>query len=308
MDNRITVIGSSNVDFIMKVPHLPAAGETVTGGEYVQVFGGKGANTATAASRAGGQVTFMTCLGVDHFGRQMVENFRADRIDTSSIQFLDDQPCGTALIMVDSNGENCISVAAGANGALSVNMVQDIEALISESPLVLLQMEIPISTNEEVLRLADKHGAAVLLNYAPVLEEPLELNSRITYLVINELEASALSGHPVSSQLEASAAAEALRSRGPQNVLITLGGDGVVAATDQGMVHVQVFEVEPVDTTAAGDTFCGCLGAAIVEGLALPAAMRQASAAAAICVTRVGAQPSIPDRDEIEAFLALSQV
>jgi ribokinase len=249
----------------------------------------------------------MTCLGDDHFGHQMVKNFRADRMDTSSIRFLDDQPCGTALIMVDSNGENCISVAAGANGALSVDMVQDIEAVISESSLVMLQMEIPISANEEVLRIAEEHGRPVLLNYAPVLEGILELDSRIAFLVINELEASTLSGHPVSNQPEASAAAEALRSRGPKNVLITLGGDGVVAATDQGLVHVQAFEVEPVDTTAAGDTFCGCLGAAIVEGLALPVAMRQASAAAAICVTRVGAQPSIPDRDEMEAFLALSQ-
>jgi ribokinase len=304
MVKRITVIGSSNVDFIMKLPHLPSAGETVTGGEYVQVFGGKGANTATAAARAGGQVTFMTCLGEDHFGRQMVENFQADQMDTSKVQFIDAAPSGTALIMVDSSGENCISVAAGANGALSVDMVNSLEDIIAESGLVLLQMEIPISSNKEVLRLAEKHGTPVLLNYAPVVEEPLELDSRITYLIVNELEATALSGYPISNQPEASIAAEALRLKGPQNVLVTLGREGAVAATEQGMVHVQAFEVEPVDTTAAGDTFCGALGTAIVEGLTLPEAMRQASAAAALCVTRVGAQPSIPHSNEIEDFLA----
>ena len=307
MNKRITVIGSSNVDFIINIPRLPSAGATVTGGDYVQVFGGKGANTATAAARVGGQVTFISCLGEDHFGRQMVENFQANQIDTSGIQFLDDQPCGTALIMVDSNGENCIAVAAGANRSLSVEMVKSLEDLISKSCLILLQMEIPISSNEEVLRLAEEHGTPVLLNYAPVLEEPLELDSRITYLVVNEVEASALSNFPISNQIEASAAAEALRSRGPQNVIVTLGGDGAVAATDQGMVHVLAFEVEPVDTTAAGDTFCGSLAAAIVGGLTLPQAMRQASAAAALCVTRGGAQPSIPHYDEILAFLAAYQ-
>lgn len=307
MDKRITVIGSSNVDLIMKVPRLPSAGETVTGGEYIQVFGGKGANTATAAARAGGQVTFICCLGKDHFGKQMVENFQADQMDTSGIQFMDDQPCGTALVMIGANGENCISVAAGANGALSIEMVKSLEDLISESCLVLLQMEIPVTTNVEVLRLAEKHGTPVLLNYAPVLEELIELDRKISFLVVNEVEAAALSGVPINSQPEASMVAEALRRRGPQNVIITLGGDGAIAATDQGMVHVQAFDVNPVDTTAAGDTFCGSLGAAIVEGLPLPEAMRQASAASAICVTHIGAQPSIPRRNEINAFLAATQ-
>jgi len=300
---RVTVVGSANVDMIMKVDRLPVPGETVTGGEFMQVFGGKGANTAVAAARAGGAVSFVACVGDDHYGHRMIENFRADGIDTSAVELLRGSPCGSALIMVDAHGENYIGVAPGTNFDLTPERVRECEAAIAGAEVVLLQMEIPIDTNREVIRLAHANGARVILNYAPAQNTGLELSSELTGLIVNEVEAEALSGCRAGTADEAEVAARELLSRGLAFVIVTLGSQGALAVTRDGADRIPAFPVTPVDTTAAGDTFCGALGVALAEGRKLSDAIRFANAAGALAVTAMGAQPSIPRRDRIEKLL-----
>ncbi len=301
---RIAVIGSANVDFIMKVAKLPAIGETVTEGEYMQTFGGKGANTAVAATRAGGNVGFLACLGDEHFGREMVDNFRGDGMDTSPIRLLAGESSGTALVMFDAAGDNYLTVAPGTNFSLTPAVVAENETLIADAEIVLLQMEIPVESNREVLRLAEKHGTRVMLNYAPVRAESLALSAAVTGLLVNEIEASALSGRHVHDADEAVDAARELLAKGPEFVVVTLGRAGAAVISGAGSQVVPGCPVKPVDTTAAGDTFSGALGVALAEGRELPEAVGFANAAAALSVTRMGAQPSIPRREEIDAFLS----
>ncbi|MDP6526821.1 MAG: PfkB family carbohydrate kinase, partial [Kiritimatiellia bacterium] len=189
-NNFITVIGSANVDLIMKVPQLPAHGETVLGGEFTKVYGGKGANTAVAAARAGGLVSFVACLGADHDGLAMKKNYEEDGIDASLIQLVDGESCGTALIMFDATAENFIGVASGANGLLTPEMVRRCTEQIARSDYVLLQMEIPIESIEEVLNIATDCSTTVILNYAPVGQAELEVTEKIAGLIVNEVEAS----------------------------------------------------------------------------------------------------------------------
>jgi ribokinase len=308
----ITVIGSSNVDMIMRLPHLPAVGETVTEGEFLQTYGGKGANQAVAAARAGGGatvVTFVTGVGGagDLFAPKVLENFRADGIDVSRVLEGEGQPCGSALVMFDGNGDNYLAVAPGANFAITPAYIDaHCGDLLKESAMLVLQMEIPAETVAHVLRKAREYGTPTLFNYAPARalgEVPID--GAITGLVVNENEAAALVGSPVVTAEDARTAAEALLARGPSFVAVTLGADGAFLADQGGLrEYVPSFPVTPVDTTAAGDTFCGALAVALVEGCPLPEAARFASAASALSVTRMGAQPSVPRRGEIDAFLA----
>jgi len=305
---RITVVGSSNVDMIMRLPRLPGAGETVTEGEFSRVFGGKGANQAVAAARAGGRVSFVTAVGAEDPGPALLAAYAADGIDTeASLVAPAGVPTGTALILVDSvAGENSIAVAPGANFQLSPEHIDaHCDALLRDSTLLVLQMEIPAPTVAHVLRRAGEFDTPVLLNYAPARalgEVPLD--GRVTLLVVNEHEAAALAGVPVGGVGEARAAAEVLLRDGPANVIVTLGPDGSLLVGRDGLrEHVPSFPITPVDTTAAGDTFCGALAVALVEGATLPDAARFASAAGALSVTRPGAQPSIPRRAEIDTFL-----
>ncbi len=297
------IIGSANVDFIMRVGHLPGRGETVTASEFAQTFGGKGANQAVAAARAGGRTQFIACLGNDPYAPLMLENFRRDGLDVSSILHSSEHPSGSALIMIEEGGMNYLTVSAGSNGALTPEHIRECRPLITSAGLILLQMEIPVETNMEVLAIAHEAGVPVMLNYAPArLIEPALL-TQLDTLIVNETEARELAGILPRDLDTAQKAAEALSVLGPKRVILTMGEAGAWCQDGSDRFHSPAFAVKPVDSTAAGDTFCGALGVAMLEGLSLREAVRFASAAAALSVTRLGAQPSIPSRSEIEKMI-----
>lgn len=301
---EIVVVGSSNVDFVMKVDQLPERGETVSGGAFLQAFGGKGANQAVAAARAGGFVRFLSGVGDDHLGETMRQNFAHEGIDVSGVLSMPGTTSGTALIVVDHRGENYIAVSPGANHHLEPRHIRELREHFLGADQVVLQLEIPLDTVESALQLAQEAGVPTLLNFAPARSSEFVIDDRVTTLVVNEVECEVLSGMPVKSLGQALVAAESLRDRGPRWVVVTLGSDGVLAATPEGVLRLPAFDVVPVDTTAAGDTFCGALAVALSERFDTESALMFACAAAAISVTRVGAQPSIPTREEIDRFLA----
>ncbi|MCU0873029.1 MAG: ribokinase [Pirellulaceae bacterium] len=303
MSATIVVVGSSNVDFIMKMPHLPQRGETVTDAIFLQTFGGKGANQAVAAARAGGDAHFVNCVGDDHYGAAIVENLQAAGVHTELTFTAADVASGTALVMVGDRGDNYLSVAPGANYRLTRDHIDRARGLISDAAMIVLQCEVLMETLEYVIELAAEQQRPILLNLAPARTLSEASLRNVTYLVVNESEAEFLCGFPVDSLPCAAQAAETLRTRGPRAVLITMGSQGMCVACGGPPTHVPAFRVTAVDATAAGDVFCGALAVALVEHQPLEQAVRFASAAAAICVTRLGAQPSIPSRHEIERFL-----
>jgi ribokinase len=303
VSGTIAVVGSSNVDLVMKVPRLPRVGETVTGGEFAQIFGGKGANQAVGAARAGGSVAFVGCVGDDAYGAQVVGNLKADGIDTAFVFEERGIASGTALIMGGVEGRNCIAVAPGANGRLTPGHVERAREALERAAIVVTQCEIPAEALDHVVDLAARLGKPVLLNLAParpVAEATLE---RLACLAVNETEAEFLTGQAVATDAQVEAAARALQARGPKTVVLTLGPRGAFVAGEEVRALVPGFAVEAVDTTAAGDVHCGALAVALVEGRPLLEAVRFANAAAALSVTKLGAQPSAPRRAEIEALL-----
>jgi ribokinase len=304
MAGRVAVVGSSNIDLIMKMERLPRPGETVTEAEFAQVFGGKGANQAVAAARAGGDVAFVGCVGDDAYGRQVIDKLRADGIDTRHVFQEEGVASGTALIMIDAHGENCISVAPGANYRLTPGHVDQARGVIEEASIVVAQCEILPETLEHLIDLGARLGKLVLLNLAPARPLGEASLARLGALAVNETEAEFLTGQPVRTDAEVEAAAEALLARGPKIVLVTLGARGAWVAVEGHQELVPGFTVEPVDTTAAGDVHCGALAVALVEGQALLEAVAFANGAAALSVTKLGAQPSTPARGEIDALLA----
>lgn len=307
MKNKIVVIGSSNIDFIMKMDHLPGVGETVTDAVFMKVYGGKGANQAVGAARAGGNVTFVTCTGDDDIATGMIEQYRKDGIDTSHIIREKGIATGTALIMIGEQGANYISVAPGANYRLSRDYTNKIEDVIASAGTVLLQYEILHDTIRHVLELCRKHGRQVIWNFAPARDFDRSLLPLVSILVVNESEASMLTGINAESEESVAKAADVLMSLGCGSVIITLGARGsyICCAGEKGMVSA--FRAEAVDTTAAGDIYCGTLAVALSEGKTLAEAVRFASAAAAISVTRLGAQPSAPWRKEIDEFININK-
>ncbi len=306
MAGPIVVVGSSNVDLIMKMSRLPRRGETVTDAVFLQTFGGKGANQAVAAARAGGRVAMVNCVGDDRYGAAIRENLEQAGIDIDYVFTERSVASGTALVMIGAEGDNYLSVAPGANYRLTPAHIDRCRTLIDQAELIVLQCEIPVDTLEYVIQLAAAARRPMMLNLAPARAIPESCLARLAYLVVNESEAEFLCGRPADSLASAAEAARALQARGPKVVLVTLGVQGVCACAGPSTTHVPAFQVEAVDTTAAGDVFCGALAASLVEGKPLEAGLRFASAAAAIAVTRLGAQPSIPRREEIEGFLAQS--
>lgn len=305
MPSQILVIGSSNTDMVVKANKLPAPGETVIGGTFLMNPGGKGANQAVAAARlvdtsAGGSVTFVAKVGNDIFGRQAISGFEREGIDTQYVLTDTDNPSGVALINVDASGENCITVAPGANANLQSTETQS--ALQSAPPdaFVLLQLEIPLATVEYVIREAAQRGVRVILNPAPAQTLPNDLFPNLYLITPNETEAELLTGIRVTNLATAEHAARKLRDMGVSNVVITLGSKGayLYSSDNQGQL-IETAPVKAVDTTAAGDCFNGALTVALSENQTLPDAVAFACKAASISVTRMGAQASVPYRREL---------
>jgi ribokinase len=300
---RVVVIGSSNTDMVVKAARIPQPGETVLGGEFVMVPGGKGANQAVAAARLGAEVTLVARLGDDLFAEASLRNFREAGIRTEAVIHDPATASGVALILVDESGENAIAVAPGANAQLTPADVDRAEAAIRAADVVVLQLEVPLPTVLHALRLAKRHGRTVILNPAPAAPVPDEALALADFLTPNETEAEMLLGGGAAGLGGIAATAAALRAKGAGTVIVTLGREGAFVVGPNGSFHVAGRHVEAVDTTAAGDAFTGALACALGEGQKLAAALAFATAAAALSVTRIGAQSSLPDRAEVEAFL-----
>ena len=282
---RIVVVGSINVDLV--------------------VPGGKGANQAVAAARAGGRTTFVARVGDDSMGHAAINAFRAEGIETDFITITPHGPTGVALILVDASGENSIAVAGGANDRLCTDDIERARPAIEAADVILLQLEVPLEAVAHAVTIAKAAGTRVILNPAPARPLTAALLARVDILTPNETEAESLASQgPALSAAEADALAGTLLGLGPRAVVVTRGAAGALVATAEDRTHVAAFPVEPRDTVAAGDVFNGCLAVMLAEGLDLVAATRFAAAAAAISVTREGAQTSAPHRGEIDAFLA----
>lgn len=304
MNEKIVVIGSSNVDLIMQVPKFPRAGETVSGGIFTQTLGGKGANQAVAAAIVGGNVSFVSCLGTDRFAELFMEQFENYGIDTNSVFQESGVATGTAIILVDQSGENSIALAPGANFRLSERHIKKAQKAMKEADVILLQGELHPKILRYILKWTASHGKQVLLNLAPAQHLEKEYMQDVACLVVNEVEAQTLLNRNVQSLEEVQAAAEELSTWIKGGVIISLGERGSYVITDEIKELVPAHQVKVVDTTAAGDVFCGSLATALVEGKTVYDAIRFASAAAAVAVTRLGAQASVPTREEIEEMLA----
>lgn len=300
---KILVIGSTNMDIIAMMDHLPVPGETVGNGKLARAHGGKGANQAVAAARAGGAVRFITCIGEDDDGKKMIDGFQKDGINTEGVVVIPGVATGTALIFVDSNGENCIAVAPGANDHLSKGIIDRAEEAIKEADLILLQLEIPYDTIQHICKLAARHQKRVILNPAPARGLDEDVLGSLEYLVLNETEAEILVGQKVrENNLED--VCRAISDMGPEHIILTMGSKGSYVFDGRVQQMVESFQVKAVDSTAAGDTFCGAFAVSILSGdHDIISAVRFANAAGALSVTRQGAQTSIPVAKEIKEFL-----
>jgi ribokinase len=296
---KIVVVGSTNMDMVVKTSHIPAHGETVLGGAFFMNPGGKGANQAVAVARLGGNVLFVSKIGNDIFGKQSAQLFAAEGIDTSSILRDEALPSGVALITVDASGENSIVVAPGANANLLPADVEGALSEISTAGIILLQLEIPLATVQYVAGYAAARSIRVILNPAPAAVLPAEFLSHIDTITPNATEASMIAGIKVSDIETAKQAAVRIRELGVGNVVITMGSNGALVLEGAVFTHVPAPKVQAVDTTAAGDVFNGALAVALSEHKSLPDAVRFACEAAALSVTRLGAQSSIPYRKEL---------
>lgn len=299
--DKILVIGSSNTDLITTVKRLPGAGETIQGKFFFQAMGGKGANQALAAHRSGGNVSFITCLGSDSNGKNTLQYYKEEGLDVSSALIVDHVPSGTAVILVNDEGENCIVVTPGANHELSAEYIHTLEKAIAAARYVVLQMEIPLATVTKVCELAKKHDTQVVLNVAPAVEISKSLIEMSDILVLNESEIEIVSGSKIEEEGEHKII-DTLLSQGAKTVILTLGSKGCIVKSKDTNQHIPAFQVKAVDTTAAGDTFCGSLVARLSKGDSMIEAVKFATTAAAICVTRLGAQPSIPTEQEVYDF------
>ncbi|MEH7130228.1 ribokinase [Neobacillus drentensis] len=303
--SKVVVVGSYVVDLMSRTPHLPKPGETVLGGPFQMGPGGKGGNQATAAARSGSEVTFVTKLGDDVFGREALKHFTKEDVNIEYIKVTPDQSTGAALIEVDEEGENSIVVALGACGTISEAEVEEAEEKIKEADIVLLQLETSIEAVVTTVKLARIHGVPVILNPAPYQEFPKEILKNVAYITPNETEAFELTGIEVTDEGTALTAAQMIHDLGVDSVIITLGGKGAFLYTggDKGEL-IPSFTVEAVDTTGAGDAFNGGFAHAISNGYSLKDAMKFANAVAALSVTKIGTAPAMPYKNEVEALLA----
>ncbi len=297
--NKILVIGSANTDMVVQSPHLPKPGETILGGEFLMNPGGKGANQAVAASRLGGDISFIAKIGDDMFGKNYIDILQKEGLNTNSIINDPDKPSGIALINVDKKGENSIVVAPGSNNNLLNADIDRYNALIDEAGIILLQLEIPLETVIYIAEKATAKGKKVILNPAPAQQLPEKLLSSLYLITPNESEASLLTGINVHDNESAKQAGIALREKGVNIVIMTMGNKGAYILSEQHNGIVPGLKVDATDTTAAGDVFNGALTVALSEDKNLEEAVNFANKAASISVTRMGAQQSAPFRKEL---------
>ena len=299
----IVVVGSSNIDLVAKAPRIPVTGETLTGTDFFMVPGGKGANQAVAAAKLGAEVIFVARLGKDVFGGKSLENFKTVGINTKHIVQLEGVPSGIAIIAIDDNGKNIIIVVPGANGKLMPADIDKAKSDIQKAAVVLCQLEIPLETVEHTARLAHKNKVPFILDPAPARPLSDELLSMVDILKPNETEAQTLTGIKVTDADSAGKAADALMARGVKTVIVTLGEKGFLLCDRSGKKFVASKKVKAVDSTAAGDAFTGAVAYGLSRGKTIMEAAEYANAVAAISVTRLGAQSSMPTKEEVDAFL-----
>jgi len=298
--SKIIVVGSSNTDMVVHTSHLPAPGETILGGKFLMNQGGKGANQAVAVKRLGGNLIFVAKLGNDILGQQSVDYFKKEGIDTKYITLDENSASGVALISVDDHAENSIVVASGANMLLNEQDVDKVVEEMCEGDILLMQLEIPIQTVEYAARRAFEKGVKVVLNPAPARSLPKELLRYLFMITPNRIEAEMLTGIKIVNDADAERVAKEISAMGVRNIIVTLGSKGCLVREGDTSYCVDAFKVEPVDTTAAGDTFNGALCVGLAEGMNLRQAAVMASKASSVAVTRMGAQSSIPHRKELD--------
>ena len=299
---NILVIGSLNADLVVRAPRFPAPGETISGEDLVVIPGGKGANQAVAAARQGIAVAMVGRVGNDSFGPTLIQNLQKNKVDTAHV-LTDDSATGTAIIVVDADGQNSIVLSPGANSKVAPT---DLDAVsFQDVDLLLLQLEIPLETVVHAASVARQNGLRVILNPAPACPLPDSLLADVDILVPNESELQLLTELPVIDIDSAEIAAKALLAKGVKTVIVTLGANGALLVTNGKATHVPGFKVDVIDTTAAGDAFIGGLAAALLKGKSLEEAVRYGNASGALATTKFGAQPSLPTQDEVELLMSL---
>jgi len=304
MKPRITVVGSVNMDLVFRTPRMPALGETLHGHEFRQIPGGKGANQAVAAARQGAQVHFIGAVGDDGFGTFSQQCLSAEGINISHLTTVAGVATGVAGILVEDGGDNSIVLAAGANACLQEQHIDAARPVISGAQLLLCQLETPMTTVERAIAVAHAEGVKVILNPAPARDLSPALLKQVDFLILNETEASQLSGINVMDQTTAQTASEKLLAMGVVTIILTMGGNGALITQQTGSQFINAIKVDVVDTTAAGDTFVGAFAVGIANGLSVLEASIEAQYTAALTVTRLGAQTSIPQRQEVLDFMA----
>ncbi|WP_275724533.1 ribokinase [Vibrio furnissii] len=302
--NKLVVLGSVNADHVLQVPSFPRPGETLHGRNYQVIPGGKGANQAVAAARLNADIGFIACVGDDSFGINIRESFKLDGMNIRGVKMQPNCPTGIAMIQVSDSGENSICISAEANAKLTAEAIDPDLQHIRDAKYLLMQLETPLDGIVKAAQVAKEARTNVILNPAPARELPDALLSCVDVITPNETEAEVLTGITVSDDASAQLAADALHLKGIEIVMITLGAKGVWLSQNGRGTLIPGFRVQATDTTAAGDTFNGALVTGLLEEMPLESAIKFAHAAAAISVTRFGAQTSIPNREEVDAFLA----
>ena len=298
MGVKITVVGSLNMDMVVNAAYFPKPGETILGKSFTTAAGGKGANQAVAAARMGASVVMIGKVGVDAFGEQLRENLSRNGVGVDDVLMDEGAPTGVALIVVDESGQNSIVVVPGANAKLTPMDVERAGEQIRTADVLLLQLETPLETVMRAAEIAHGAGVPVVLNPAPARDLPQELLAMVDVLTPNETETGALTGLPVGGEAERFQAADVLHALGVETVILTLGESGALLSAEGVRKLVPAFRVRPVDTTAAGDAFMGGFGVAMAEGKSLEEAVRWGNAAGALATTKLGAQPSLPMRED----------
>ena len=297
-NNKILVIGSSNTDMTVLADRLPVPGETVLGGKFAMGQGGKGANQAVAAQRLGGNVSFICKVGRDIFGENSLKEYQKEGMDISNVMY-SNEPSGVALISVDTEAENCIVVASGANGDITVEDIESHRKEIEEAGILLLQLEIPVEAVVRAAKIGHEAGVYVVLNPAPACDLPEEIYQYLSLIIPNQTEIALMTGIEARDEEGAAKAVEALRGKGVQDVIVTMGSKGSMVYHEGKATFVPSKKVNAVDTTAAGDTYCGGLCVALSEGKDIIEAAQFATASSALTVQKRGAQDSIPYRKDI---------